>query len=512
MESNFDFKNLFVLDMANNHQGSVEHGLEIVRQHAASIKKNNVRAAIKFQFRQLDSFVHPDHKTDSDNKHIPRFLSTRLNPDQYKVMVEEVKSQGLLAVCTPFDNESVPIIVDMGFDIIKVASCSALDWTLLETISESNLPTIISTGGLMIEDIDAIVSFCEHRAMDFALMHCVSIYPTPDEACNLRNIAMLKERYPGVTVGWSTHEDQNETAPVQMAYAFGAEMFERHVGVETNDIKLNAYSSTPTQSDLWMQAWAKAATLAGSYTRQKALPVEADAIIGLKRGVFAKKAIETGHILTGDDVYFAMPCQDGQLDSGQFAGGIITGQSFDTNQGLMLSAIQLPEPTDAHVLKRYIHRVKALLNVAHIKLGREFYVEYSHHYGIRRFGEIGCVLIDCVNREYCKKLIIQLPDQNHPYHYHKRKEETFQVLWGEMYLDIDGEERLMKPGDTAVVLPGAWHKFRTETGCVVEEISTTHFDNDSVYKDSNINKLERAERKTIVKHWGRFELEDSSNL
>ena len=153
-----------------------------------------------------------------------------------------------------------------------------------------------------------------------------------------------------------------------------------------------------------------------------------------------------------------------------------------------------------------MHQVKAILNIAGIKLGPEFYVEYSHHYGIPNFGRTGCVLIDCVNREYCKKILVQLPGQSHPYHFHRLKEETFQVLWGEMYLDIDGEERLLRPGDTAVVLPGAWHKFRTDRGCVVEEISTTHHNNDSVYKDPAINKLPREERKTVVKHWGRFEI------
>ena len=44
-----------------------------------------------------------------------------------------------------------------------------------------------------------------------------------------------------------------------------------------------------------------------------------------------------------------------------------------------------------------------MLNIAGVKLGREFYVEYSHHYGIPNFGRTGCILIDCVNREYCKK-------------------------------------------------------------------------------------------------------------
>ena len=41
--------------MANNHQGDVNHGLNIIRE-ASEIVKNNVRGAIKFQFRQLDKF------------------------------------------------------------------------------------------------------------------------------------------------------------------------------------------------------------------------------------------------------------------------------------------------------------------------------------------------------------------------------------------------------------------------------------------------------------------------
>jgi N-acetylneuraminate synthase len=153
-----------------------------------------------------------------------------------------------------------------------------------------------------------------------------------------------------------------------------------------------------------------------------------------------------------------------------------------------------------------VHQVRAILNVAGIHLGHEFYVEYSHHYGIPNFETTGCVLIECINREYCKKILVQLPGQSHPYHFHKRKEETFQVLWGEMHLHIDGHERTMWPGDTAVILPGAWHKFRSDKGCVVEEISTTHHDNDSVYQDPAINNMPRGERKTVVRHWGRFEI------
>ena len=53
---------------------------------------------------------------------------------------------------------------------------------------------------------------------------------------------------------------------------------------------------------------------------------------------------------------------------------------------------------------------------------------------------------------------------------------------------------------------GTWHRFWTETGCIVEEVSTTHFQNDSVYKDPAINEMSKQQRKTVVKHWGRFHI------
>jgi N-acetylneuraminate synthase len=390
--------------------------------------------------------------------------------------------------------------------LIKVASCAAKDWPLIETVAETNLPVVVSTGGLEIDEVDNLVVFGEHRALNLALMHCVSIYPTPPAACNLLNIAMLRKRYPSICVGWSTHEEPDIVGPIQMAVAYGALLFERHIGLATDSIKLNAYSSTPEQIDRWIEAWKTAQTLAGSYDRKKPLEEEALALRSLQRGVFAKRPLKSGDLLELEDVFFAMPRDEGQLDSGRYGGGIILKKDIESEAPLMESEVILPEPSDGQKLKRYVHQIKAILNVAGIKLGPEFYVEYSHHYGVPNFGRTGCVLIDCVNREYCKKILVQLPGQSHPYHFHRLKEETFQVLWGEMYLDIDGEERLLRPGDTAVVLPGAWHKFRTEKGCVVEEISTTHHNNDSVYKDAAINKLPREDRKTVVKHWGRFEI------
>lgn len=506
MEEKFDFRQLFVLDMANNHQGSVEHGLAIVRSAAEVVREHGVRAALKLQFRQLDTFIHPAHQTDSDLPMVQRFLSTRMARGDFQVLLDEIRACGLLSMCTPFDEESVPMIVDMGFDLLKVASCSANDWPLLSEVANAGKPVVVSTGGLSLHDVDAVVSFMQHRAVDFALMHCVSIYPTPDERMALHQIQVMKRRYPPLTIGWSTHEQPDDTVPVGIAVAKGAEMFERHVGVPTDAIKLNAYSSTPEQLGAWLAAHRRAVTLCGPEERPASAQEERDAIASLRRGVYARGSIPAGTELTRELVYFAMPYHEGQLESGAWKEGMVTRDDLEADGVIPAKSLEIPREPEAMVIKRAVHEVKAMLNEAQIPLGTDFTIEYSHHYGMGSFRETGAVLIECVHREYCKKLIVQLPGQRHPSHCHATKEETFQVLHGVLHCEIDGHHKVLEPGETALVMPGVYHSFWTETGVIFEEVSTRDVPGDSFYEDKRINKLPRSERKTIVDHWGRFQI------
>ncbi|MEM9544001.1 MAG: N-acetylneuraminate synthase family protein [Cyanobacteria bacterium P01_E01_bin.42] len=508
LKNKFDFNDLFTFDLANNHQGSVEHGLNIIREIAAVSHRHEVKGAIKFQFRQLDRFIHASHQEGSEHKQVHRFLSTRLEPYEFSELLDEVRKQSLLAMCTPFDEESVDVILDMDFDIIKVASCSAKDWPLLEKIAEAGKPVVFSTGGLTLNDIDHLVSFFEHRGVDFAIMHCVSIYPTPDRLCHLNQIDLLKARYPDRPIGWSTHEDPADTAPVQIAVAKGATLFERHVGVPTEQITLNAYSSTPEQVDAWIASYKKAKTLCGSRSRPEPTEGETQAIASLQRGVFVKERIIKGTPIEAQQVYFAIPYIEGQLNSGAWKNGMVAREDLEIDTPIFPQQIDYPENPEYLTIKQAIHETKALLNEAKIALNSEFKVEYSHHYGIKNFRETGAIIIECINREYCKKLIVQLPGQEHPLHFHKRKEETFQVLFGVLHAEVDGHYRALYPGETLLVQSGVWHKFWTETGTVFEEISTTHYNDDSYYKDKQINRMLREQRKTLVDHWGRFELLD----
>ena len=158
MRKSFDFNDLFVLDLANNHQGSVDHALNIIRAVGEVVHGNGARAALKFQFRELGTFVHPAHQQGSSNKHIPRFLNTRLSRDEWRVLTEEVRTQELVTMATPFDESSVDLLADLDIEVVKVASCSATDWPLLEKIADADKPVLVSTGGLTLRQIDDLVS------------------------------------------------------------------------------------------------------------------------------------------------------------------------------------------------------------------------------------------------------------------------------------------------------------------------------------------------------------------
>jgi N-acetylneuraminate synthase len=294
--------------------------------------------------------------------------------------------------------------------------------------------------------------------------------------------------------------------PVHIAVAKGAQIFERHVGLVTDTIQLNAYSSTPDQVDKWITAHAAAVKICGGDGARKVSEIEQVSIDNLRRGVYARSSIKQGVTIAREQVYFAMPYIEGQLESGRWKDDIVANSEFATDSPLINEALTVPQNPDHQVIKTALHEVKALLNKARVALNSDFEVEYSHHHGIAEFRETGAVIINCINRDYCKKILVQLPGQHHPLHFHKRKEETFQVLYGTLFITVDGHERVLRPGETCLIQPGVWHSFWTETGCVFEEVSTTHYNDDSYYKEKAINKMARSDRKTKVDHWGRFEL------
>lgn len=494
---NQKFQDLFIFEMANNHQGNLEHGLKIIHALGEVSRQYRINAAVKFQYRDLNTIIYPDYFERKDVKHIPRFLSTRLSNDEFYTLAQAVHNEGMATMCTPFDEMSVDMCIDHGIEIIKVASCSAIDWPLLEAISRAQKPVIVSTGGKAFSDIDKMYNFFIHRKIDFAILHCVGLYPAGYEYIQLNCIDRIKNRYPGIPIGYSGHENPEDYSITQMAIAKGACILERHVGLETDAIKLNAYSTDVHDIAGWIEAAQKAKKICGCSDEKIITNQELQSMRELARGCYAQKCIEKGWVIKREDIFFAMPCIDGQLTSGMYQDGMIASKDYEINDGIF----EIPKNSITVDTRSIIHDIKGMLYEAKIAIGPKFELELSHHYGLEHFRHYGTTIINISNREYCKKIIVVLPGQQHPNHYHKVKEESFHVLSGKLTLTLDGVTKEVKTGDVVTVERSVMHAFTSANGCIFEEISTTHIKGDSYYEDERIAKLDLMTRKTILEDW-----------
>jgi sialic acid synthase SpsE/mannose-6-phosphate isomerase-like protein (cupin superfamily) len=495
-----DERPMFILDMANNHMGSVDHALRIIDEFATALKGLPFQIGFKLQYRQLDTFIHPDFVGRDEFNYVKRFSETRLDPDQMLVIKNAIADAGFTTVCTPFDNESVDVIEAHDFDIIKVASCSFTDWPLLERIAATSKPLVVSSGGATLEEIDQVVSFLSHRNKDLSLMHCVAEYPTPNSHLNIGQIRMLAERYPGVRVGFSTHESPDQTDPVKMAVAAGAKILERHVGVPTDEWPLNKYSGTPAQTRAWIEAAAQAVEAYGSDTeRYTPSASELESLRGLRRGVFAKVDIPAGGTLTLANTMLAIPTVQGQLTANDLSKYRVYTANDGLAAGAAAMAADMTRTNTRETANEIVQEIKEYLVKTGTDVPGRLSLEISHHYGIERFHEYGMTIITFVNREYCKKLLVVLPGQRHPEQYHTEKEETFHVLQGTVELILDGVPSELTAGDIVTVERGVRHEFFTETGCIIEEVSSTHLKADSYYTDPAI--AANPNRKTVITYW-----------
>ena len=309
------FEDLFVLEATNNHLGSLDRGLRIVQQFSKIVRFNNVRAAIKLQFRDVDSFIHKDFRDRRDLRYIQRTIDTKMSKEHYAQLVEAIRKSGCIPMATPFDEKSVDLCVEFGMPIIKIASADSNDWMLIERIGKTRRPVIVSFGGTPIKDMDDLVTFFENRNIPLAINHCVAAYPHEDSECELSQIDFLKNRYPDHTIGYSCHEYHDWTSSMMIAYAKGARTFERHIDIDDDGHEVAKYSSLPDQIDKWFKAFHKVREMCGSSATQRKMPLnrETNFLNSYIRGVYANRDIARGDLLTEDDIYLAIPLQKGQV-------------------------------------------------------------------------------------------------------------------------------------------------------------------------------------------------------
>lgn len=356
------FENLFVLELANNHWGQLERGIKIVRDHGSIARFNNVKAAIKLQFRDIDEFIHPDFKGNEELRYIKKTEDTRLSKSEFAQLVDEIKNVGCIPMATPFDEASVDLCVEFDMPIIKIASSDMNDWVLIEKIASTRRPTIVSTGGASEKDLDDLVRFFEKRDIPLAINHCVSLYPSEDSELNLDQIDYLRNRYPSHVVGLSTHEYHDWHSSMLISYGKGARTWERHIDISHDGIPVSSYCSLPEQCDAWFKAFHKAREMCGGIrdARRVITRKETEYLDALVRGAYARRELPVGYVFSKEsfekDFYLAIPLHKGQLSCREVMNGERLLQPLSADERLTIEHIDGPYSSNPSLKQHILNR------------------------------------------------------------------------------------------------------------------------------------------------------------
>ena len=186
-----------IAEIGNNHNGDIKNALELIK-----IAKNIGVDAVKFQVKDIEksfskelldsSYTNENSfgKTYREHKEALEF-----SKDQLIEIYEYSKKLDIICFSTPFDIESVNLLESIGNPIYKISSFHVTDLPLIEAISKTKKPIIMSTGMSSLEEIDKAVEKIRNHNDQLVLLQCTSCYPTNDEDVNLNVIPSLRSRY-----------------------------------------------------------------------------------------------------------------------------------------------------------------------------------------------------------------------------------------------------------------------------------------------------------------------------
>jgi len=217
-------RTFIIAEIGNNHNGDFERA-KLMIDKALEMGAD----CVKFQMRQLKE-VYRKRSLDKSGEDLgTEYIIDLLNRfeltvEQHKKLAEYCEQKGILYMCTPWDISSVDILESFGVLGFKVASADLTNLPLLDKLSKTQKPLILSTGMSTTDEVRFTVELLTERNVSFALLHCNSTYPAPVYDINLKWMSKLSTIHS--LVGYSGHERGINVS--MAAVALGAKIIERH--------------------------------------------------------------------------------------------------------------------------------------------------------------------------------------------------------------------------------------------------------------------------------------------
>ena len=216
-------KPLIIAEIGINHQGSFQLAKKLI-----SKAKNSGCECVKFQSHNVyEEMVKTNIKPGNSNQTIWNIIKkNEISFEQEKKLKKYAEKLGLIFLSTPFSREAADRLNSIGVKAFKIGSGECNNYPLIEHICKKNKPIILSTGMNNIKTVSKAVKIIRKYNIQYCLLQCSSIYPTPHNRVRIKSMKHLKTRFKDAKVGYSDHTLGMDA--LRHSISLGATIVEKH--------------------------------------------------------------------------------------------------------------------------------------------------------------------------------------------------------------------------------------------------------------------------------------------
>jgi N,N'-diacetyllegionaminate synthase len=297
---------LVIAEIGVNHDGRLDYALELVAHaHAAGAD------AVKLQIFNARTLMHAStsfasYQADRCAEATPTEMlqSYELSPGDLQTVVKTIRDYGMLPIATPFSIADIDLIKQLNLPAIKIASPDLVNRPLLRRAAQLGVPLLISTGASTLAEIQSTVAWLTEWTTPFALLHCISSYPTANHDAHLGWITELATRF-NLPVGYSDHTTELLAGP--LAVAAGAVIIEKHLTYDRSAVGPDHSASfDPAQFKQYVNLIRQAETLRGTPGR-RVLDVELDVRKVSRQSLILCRPLTPGQPIRKEDLAIQRP-------------------------------------------------------------------------------------------------------------------------------------------------------------------------------------------------------------
>ena len=216
---------LVIAEIGINHGGSLEVAKEMVRL-AASAGCECIKHQTHFVEDEMTEEARAIFPPNADESIWDVMDRCALGRGDEARLKDHAENLGLLYISTPFSRAAADFLNDLGVPAFKIGSGEADNLPLIRHVAAFGKPVIMSTGMQTVGTIGRSVEILESAGVEYALLECTNLYPSPPEHVSLKGIGELRDAFPNAVIGFSDHSIGPDMALA--AVALGAEIVERH--------------------------------------------------------------------------------------------------------------------------------------------------------------------------------------------------------------------------------------------------------------------------------------------